>query len=398
MKLRGGMFTLALLFCIGLPAGTFAAEIVFGFDDGTLEGWEYINSEGDPFPFDESDVGWIPSTEAIDIGDGFTMVPATTGDYRIVPEPWENRDCLGALECLTQILRSPTFLLDGSGDLSVDMIGGQGRGGSLPGEEDIPLSPTDFSMFRTADVEATASQGFALRDALTDAYVLFGFSDVENDGKMRDSDPPSRGQWQTVSIPQEELEPFSNNGRSYTVDIYDSYLGGWGWIGFDTVVIPGTVGGTLDFNSDGIVDTIDLNALAASVVAGDNPPQLDLNNDGLVNDADLEQWLAGAATFNGFAEPYRRGDANLDGTVNASDLNNLALRWQSSELVEPWTNGDFTADGVVNAADLNELGLNWQSMIAAAAAVPEPGGLSLLVVGLTLVGFMKRSLIPSFHR
>ena len=67
------------------------------------------------------------------------------------------------------------------------------------------------------------------------------------------------------------------------------------------------------------------------------------------------------------------GDASGDGTINATDLNALALKWRES--VTTWSDGDFTGDGTVDAADLNLLALNWQSSIglaAAAISVPEP--------------------------
>ncbi len=101
----------------------------------------------------------------------------------------------------------------------------------------------------------------------------------------------------------------------------------------------------------------------------------------------MNQWLSVAATENGFGAPYLGGDANLDGTVNAQDLNSLALNWQ--ENVDPWSQGDFNTDGFVDASDLNALALNWQNSIptaVAAAAVPEPNSLTILCLGvITLV-------------
>ena len=41
----------------------------------------------------------------------------------------------------------------------------------------------------------------------------------------------------------------------------------------------------------------------------------------------------------------------MDGTVDATDLNSLALNWQSA--ANKWSDGDFNADGMVNVADLN---------------------------------------------
>ncbi len=112
-------------------------------------------------------------------------------------------------------------------------------------------------------------------------------------------------------------------------------------------------------------------------------------SDGLVSDLDLEQWLQGAATFNGFAAPYLFGDANLDGTVNATDLNALALNWQNN--ISSWGGGDFTADGVVNAGDLNKLALSWRESIpTAAVAVPEPGCLAMLGIAFGFLGFSRR--------
>jgi hypothetical protein len=143
----------------------------------------------------------------------------------------------------------------------------------------------------------------------------------------------------------------------------------------------------IDFSGDGNVGVSDLDLLVAKVVAGTDGELFDLTGDGAVDDMDVSQWLSEAAIHNGFSQAYFPGDANLDGSVNASDLNKLALNWQSS--VTGWSLGDFTTDGQANAADLNQLALNWQGSIPmasdASSPVPEPSAILLAVVGLVLL-------------
>jgi len=52
------------------------------------------------------------------------------------------------------------------------------------------------------------------------------------------------------------------------------------------------------------------------------------------------------------------GDANLDGTVDGSDLTLLALNWKKTTNL--WTAGDFNHDGTVDGSDLTLLALNWK--------------------------------------
>ena len=54
----------------------------------------------------------------------------------------------------------------------------------------------------------------------------------------------------------------------------------------------------------------------------------------------------------------RPGDANLDGRVDAGDLNEVAINWQGED--RGWREGDFNGDGVVDAGDLNLVAVNWQ--------------------------------------
>ena len=86
---------------------------------------------------------------------------------------------------------------------------------------------------------------------------------------------------------------------------------------------------------------------------------------------------------------YLEGDANLDGTVNAADLNAVALSWQQT--VATWSGGNFTADGIVDSNDLNAMALNWQASAApnAASPVPEPAGITLAILVLTSILFMN---------
>lgn len=149
-----------------------------------------------------------------------------------------------------------------------------------------------------------------------------------------------------------------------------------------------------DFNADGVLSTDDIDSLNTTIAAGTNDATFDLNGDGNVDLADQSDWLSQAATENGFAEPFLPGDTNLDGIVNANDLNSIGLNWQSE--ASNWTQGDLNADGVVNATDLNLIGLNWQQSIAAAgaeqAAVPEPSSSVLLASMLLGIGLLRKRL------
>ena len=102
---------------------------------------------------------------------------------------------------------------------------------------------------------------------------------------------------------------------------------------------------------------------------------------------DQADWLAEAATINGFSEPYLAGDANLDGTVNAMDLNSVGVNWQQN--FGAWSRGDFNADNSVNATDLNSLGVNWQDSVAIAVPVPEPA-VALMLWPFLAVGLLRR--------
>ena len=77
------------------------------------------------------------------------------------------------------------------------------------------------------------------------------------------------------------------------------------------------------------------------------------------------------------------GDANGDGKVDGSDVTILAGNWQkgvSDGLTATWAEGDFNGDGKVDGSDVTILAGNWQSGVtAAAASVPEPGTITLLL-------------------
>ena len=130
----------------------------------------------------------------------------------------------------------------------------------------------------------------------------------------------------------------------------------------------------------------DVDGLSAAIVGGTNPSEFDLNGDSVVDIDDLNEWLSTAATDNGFSKPYLAGDADLDGTISASDLNRVALNWRGA--ANKWSDGDFNADGMVDAGDLNSLALNWRESISSAAttsAVPEPSTGALFFIAILYI-------------
>ena len=146
-----------------------------------------------------------------------------------------------------------------------------------------------------------------------------------------------------------------------------------------------------DFNLDGLLDTRDVDLLVSGIVDGENSTTLDMTSDGIVDDADLSMWLTDAAIANGFTEAYLLGDANLDGVVNAVDLNEVGIHWLQD--APRWSAGDFTANGTVNALDLNKVGIHWLASIPSAASpasVPEPAAFTLLLLGIMATPLLNR--------
>ena len=93
--------------------------------------------------------------------------------------------------------------------------------------------------------------------------------------------------------------------------------------------------------------------------------------------------LLNAAADSG-STPPAAGDANKDGKVDGSDVTILAGNWQVGVdgLTEAtWEMGDFNGDKKVDGSDVTILAGNWQyGVTAAAASVPEPSTLALLIV------------------
>jgi hypothetical protein len=155
-------------------------------------------------------------------------------------------------------------------------------------------------------------------------------------------------------------------------------------VGIDNIRIhSGALGPVGDFNGNGVLDAPDIDDLTSKVASGQNPGGYDLNNDTLVNSDDISTWVKDL-----FVSWI--GDANLDHQFNSSDLVTvLASGTYEVDVTSVWTTGDFNGDGRTNSSDLvvaladggYELGPP-----GAVAAVPEPLGATLLLIGSLLLG------------
>ncbi len=144
-----------------------------------------------------------------------------------------------------------------------------------------------------------------------------------------------------------------------------------------------------DFDDNGNLDCLDVDALVAQIAGGANDGAFDLTGDGTVDAADLTQWLADAGAANlASGNPYLVGDADLDGTVDITDFN----LWNVNKFTETaaWCSGDFDANGFVEVSDYN-LWNNNRFQSSNPVAVPEPTGLAWLAAGLlSLIGRQRR--------
>jgi len=154
-----------------------------------------------------------------------------------------------------------------------------------------------------------------------------------------------------------------------------------GTSGIGAIVAPGF--SPADFDMDGDVDADDIDTLCANMGSVDLSTY-DLDGSGVVDEGDFiflietyAEWDNGVGTY--------VGDFNLDGVVNATDLQIMKGSFGSSGV--GYALGNANCDTFVNATDLQILKSTFGS---AAAAVPEPLTIGLLAVGATALIRRKR--------
>ena len=136
-----------------------------------------------------------------------------------------------------------------------------------------------------------------------------------------------------------------------------------------------------DFDDDNQCNATDvdlmhsLGPIASGVPAAGNE-QFDLNGDGSIDLTDRDEWLAIAATENGFGSPYKLGDANADGVVDGQDF----IAWNGAKFTNDLlrSRGDFNADGVVDGQDFILWNATKFTSSDGVNTVPEPATATLL--------------------
>ncbi len=162
-------------------------------------------------------------------------------------------------------------------------------------------------------------------------------------------------QLQFVNAPDFENPADSNANNIYAVQLTANDGNGLTTDQSFSVRVADVVEDSLlcDFDADADCDGADINALQANLANGPaDPSTFDLTGDGQVTLADRDEWLALAGAENlTSGNPYRVGDANLDGSVDISDFN----LWNANKFTSnsDWTSADFSADGSVDISDFN---------------------------------------------
>lgn len=172
-----------------------------------------------------------------------------------------------------------------------------------------------------------------------------------------------------------------------------AFAGDPGAAWFDNIslnIIP-VLGFACDADADGDCDMTDIDMLYAEF--GNSGP-LDLDGSGTVDVGDITEWLSLASDPSNTAKLnaahiYMNGDVNLDGSVNSDDLGILLNNFGDTNGLL-YGAGNLNGDANVNSDDLGILLNNFGHASLAAAAVPEPQSLSLLIAAMVAIGSCLR--------
>ncbi len=141
-------------------------------------------------------------------------------------------------------------------------------------------------------------------------------------------------------------------------------------------------GDPCDFDGDGVLGAGDLDLLSTEIRAGTNNASFDVNGDGAVDVADLNFLVGDESKLHTWI-----GDSNLDGEFNSSDFVSVfgAAKYETGQPAT-WSEGDWNGDGEFTSGDFvaafNVGGYEKGQRTAGVAAVPEPSGVLLLLIGM----------------
>ena len=167
----------------------------------------------------------------------------------------------------------------------------------------------------------------------------------------------------------------SSDGVWFTGQWGDVPLAGWPGPHYGVIEVSPEPG---DLDGDDDVDAVDIGILCDNL--GD--PAYDLDGDADADEDDLiymvEQLVEWSRPGGYSGVGTKRGDFNLDGLVNATDLAIMKQYFGNTGI--GWAGGNANCDDVINATDLAILKANF-GFEAPTGAVPEPATLSLLALG-----------------
>ena len=207
-KLCARVTTLLLVGALTFPA---MAAITFDFDDGTLQGWTTVSDD----PLNAPDPTNYASVSAQ------AGISPQGGTKYVMCQPSGGRDNAHK----TLWIRSPQFMIDQAGSLTLYLAGGTGLGGWPGTLATMPTNAADIPL--GVDSTMLGVLGVALRDTANGDFVLTAqrtYSDAA---------------WTQIVW---DVSAYLNNGRTYTLELFDYHSGnGWSHLSMDTVSIPATL-------------------------------------------------------------------------------------------------------------------------------------------------------------
>ena len=131
-----------------------------------------------------------------------------------------------------------------------------------------------------------------------------------------------------------------------------------------------------DFDGDDDVDADDIDILCANM--GGDVGTYDMDGDLDVDEDDMVYHVENLVELSAGGPGTKRGDFNLDGIVNATDLAVMKPNFGLSGML--YSQGNANCDSIINGTDLAILAGNL-GFVAPTGAVPEPISLSLMAIG-----------------